>query len=366
MKKHILILVILAISLNLGKAARVISDQDIKWWYAQSDLVILCSVNGIDTILISHVDSVAPDGTKYTYDLIRETYYISIDSILKQTSSFDKQFITVSSQVFTANYSVTKENEGVIYRTNESGDTISVEDNIEITMSQLDYSDDSYFRIKSNKQHFVILSKTNDGYMIDFASEFSLGMQNLIQDYKLYNEMYNKANYDFVNSICRFHIKDGLEFYQLYYKPAIYKFNTAMEDSLSKYLSDTDALHMKRQTEYIDLDFIWCENRLENCKVLNEKERLSNRKEIPVYSSALLIDSKTNKPIKQERIHVPNEIRQIYSFTKPIWNLDSTYVVFHSDLNEVNSGSSKTYLYKKVNDSWLPFREFYGVSWDQH
>lgn len=349
MTKYILTLAIIVVSLNLGKAARVITDQDIKWWYNHSNLVVICSVNKVDTILLSHIDSLAIDSTRYAYDLIRETYYISIDSILKPASNFDYQVDTIFSQDFAINYSFTRENEEVKYEINEQGDTVVREISIDINISQVDYSDDNYFRLKSKNQHLVILSLTNNGYVIDYASELSNMEFNLIKDYQLYNENYNQASYDFVNSVCQFHFMDELKYHQLYYKPAIYKFITALEDTLSKYLTNTDLLYMKRQTENIDLDFIWRENRLDNCKVLDEKERFSNRKKIPAYSSAQIIDSKTNRPIKYEKIETPKELRQIYYFIKPIWNLDSTYVVFHSDLNEINSGSSKTYIYKKIH-----------------
>lgn len=366
MKRYILTLAIFVFSLNAGKAAREITDLEIKDWFIHADLVLICSVNRIDTILIKRVDSLTSDGTINSYELIRERYHISVDSILKHSSNSVYPVDTIFSQDFVINNSYSNYNKGVIKTINEKGDTLTVDEKINITISTDNFSDDSYFRLKQNKKHLVILSLNNNGYMIDYETEHTKEMLDMIQNYQIYNEKHNQVTYDFINSIFYYHLKEEIEFYQLYYKPTTYQFITSLEDSLSEYLTDTDLQNMIRQSENIDLDFFWIEDRLDNCKVLNEKERIANRKEIPISTSALIIDSSTNKPIETDRTEVPKEIRQIYYFTKPVWNSDSTYVVFHSDLNEVNRCSSKTFLYKKINDNWTPFIEFYGVSWQTH
>lgn len=84
MKRFLNILIVLLCTIDSGYAAREITSLDIAKWYLDSDLVLICTVNKINTIFVSRYDSISTDNVIFSYEIIREKYLISIDSIIKQ------------------------------------------------------------------------------------------------------------------------------------------------------------------------------------------------------------------------------------------------------------------------------------------
>lgn len=80
--------------------------------YENSDLVVHCSINRIDTILLSHFDSLHIDGELEEYDIIIESYILNIDSILKNTKPKRSIELSICSDTLKLNY-----NKGKISKT---------------------------------------------------------------------------------------------------------------------------------------------------------------------------------------------------------------------------------------------------------
>jgi hypothetical protein len=173
------LIIIIAINAN---ATRIISNIDIARWYLDSDLVLICSAYKIDTLYLCHYDSLTHNSLRLTYDIIREIYYINIDSIIKSVTLQHEKIDSIYSQDFSINYAKIKQSESVVYKVNHSGDTIGVDTLGIITMFGTDYSDNSYFRLDMGKKHLVILSLTPNGYVIDYESELSESILKLIKE----------------------------------------------------------------------------------------------------------------------------------------------------------------------------------------
>lgn len=94
MKRFLIICFISILAFSSLRAARIITNFDIARWYLDSDLVLICSTNSIDTLFLSHHDTYTSDSLRLTYDMIRETYHIDTDSVIK---SFDKQHELIDS-----------------------------------------------------------------------------------------------------------------------------------------------------------------------------------------------------------------------------------------------------------------------------
>ncbi|HEX2393923.1 MAG TPA: hypothetical protein VHI78_01175, partial [Bacteroidales bacterium] len=173
------------------KSATEITNLDIARWYLNSDLVLICSAHKIDTFFLYHHDSNIRDSVRLTYDMIREIYHIDIDSVIKP---LENQYILVDSicsQDFYINYTKTKQgDDNYIYKLNELGDTIGVDTFKTMIMYNDDYSDNSYFRLESYKKHLVILSFIQDGYMIDYETEISDCIIDLISEVKNKGQAY--------------------------------------------------------------------------------------------------------------------------------------------------------------------------------
>ncbi len=180
---------IILVTNNL-KATRIITSLDIARWYLNSDLVLICSPYKIDTLFINHHDSITSDSIRLTFDNIREVYHINIDSIIKPSENRLKLIDSIYSQEFSINYSKTRQSKKLVYRFNNSGDTIGVDTMGIITMFDDDYSDNSYFRLQENKKHIVILSLTQDSYVIDYETEISNGILELITEIKNKGQAY--------------------------------------------------------------------------------------------------------------------------------------------------------------------------------
>jgi len=174
---------IILLTLNL-KAAREITNMDIAHWYLDSDLVLICTTWKTDTIFLNHHDSNINDSVRLTYDMIREVYHIDIDSIIKPHETYTDTIQTILSQDFSINYSKSQQSESLVFKVNEIGDTIGVDTIGFITMFGVDYSDNSYFRLQNDKQHLVILSLTEKGFVIDYETEMSDWIIELVAEVK--------------------------------------------------------------------------------------------------------------------------------------------------------------------------------------
>jgi len=182
MKRIIIIAYLIFLAAINANSARVITNLDIARWYLDSDLVLICSVCKIDTLLLSHYDSLTYDSILLTYDIIQEIYYVDTDSIIKSTTFQHDKIDSIYSQDFSINYTKTKQSDSVLYTVNHSGDTIGADILGIITMFGTDFSDNSYFRLEMGKKHLVILSLTPNGYVIDYESELSQSLFELIKE----------------------------------------------------------------------------------------------------------------------------------------------------------------------------------------
>jgi hypothetical protein len=191
MKRFWIICFISILALHNLKAGRIITDNDIARWYIDSDLVLICSADKIDTLFLSHHDSYSPDSLQLTYDMIREIYHIDIDSVIKHNDCQQGLNDSIFSQDFSINYAKTKQGEDeYLYKLNEHGDSIGVDTLRTMIMYIDDYSDYSYFRIENNSKHLVILSLTQYGYMIDYETEISDSILELIAEVQRKGQAY--------------------------------------------------------------------------------------------------------------------------------------------------------------------------------
>jgi len=185
MKKLISIFILLFVFCNYGQAARIITSFDIARWYLDADLVLICNVTHTDTNTISKHDTLVEDGYHLRYDILREKYNLSIDSIIKGEQLIDRTMDSIYTPDFMSNYSKLrwkKEFTGF----DSKGDSIFY-----VTFKMYsDYNDDGYFRIKSKEKHLVILRKTEIGYVIDFDTECDSWILDIIQEVKLKGDDY--------------------------------------------------------------------------------------------------------------------------------------------------------------------------------
>jgi hypothetical protein len=184
--KKLLSVVILIFAFSFsGKCVRIITDSDIARWYLDADLVLICNVVHTDTTTVSKVDSLVADNYHLTYDIIREKYQLSIDSIIKGEQFIDGTMDTI----FTPDFSTTAiRKKEVFVGFDANGDSI-IQYWMGISIC-CGCGDDNYFRIKSQEKHLVILKKTEIGYVIDYDTECDSSILELIQDVKLRGEDY--------------------------------------------------------------------------------------------------------------------------------------------------------------------------------
>ncbi len=173
----------MALAIYNIKAARVITQFDIARWYLDSDMVLVCSAHKVDTIFLSRHDSYSNDSIHLYYEIIREIYCIDTDSIIKPNNTQYNLIDSIYSQGFSINYAQTKQGDDeYIYSLNELGVTLRVDTFKTLIMYEDFYSDDSYFRIKNNNKHLVILSLTQQGYVIDYKTEITDWILELITE----------------------------------------------------------------------------------------------------------------------------------------------------------------------------------------
>jgi hypothetical protein len=185
MKKLIsVVILIFAFSLS-GLCGRIITNVDIARWYLDSDLVLICNVGHTDTITVSKFDSLVADDFHLRYDILREKYQLSIDSIIKGEQFIDGTMDTI----FTPDFSTTAIREKEVFEGFDSNGDSIIQHWIGISIG-CGCGDNNYFRIKSQEKHLVILKKTEIGYVIDYDTECDSSILELIQDVKLRGEDY--------------------------------------------------------------------------------------------------------------------------------------------------------------------------------
>ncbi|MBK8805837.1 MAG: hypothetical protein IPO21_03945 [Bacteroidales bacterium] len=193
MKRILIICIMMFLALHNLKAARIITGFDVARWYLESDLVLICHTNKIDTLFLSHYDESTPDSLHLTFDLIREIYHITIDSILKPDDNLQGVINSISSQEVSINYSKSKQGEDeYVYTLNKHGDTVGI-DTLKTIIMRDDFfydGDDYLFPIDSNKKYIVMLFLSQDGYMISYKAEVSDSMLELIAEVKAKGETY--------------------------------------------------------------------------------------------------------------------------------------------------------------------------------
>ena len=186
--KRLIILILLSVLVNYyGKSERIITNIDIARWYLDSDIVLICNVNQVDTIKISHQDSISEDTIHFRWDLIREKYQITVDSIIKTDLTEAKSCDTILTPAFVINYSKTRDLKKEFLGFDSKGDSI-----IQYSLAMFDDNsyDDSYFRLSLGKKHLVILAKTVNGYEIVFESECNDSILQLIGEIKAKGQSY--------------------------------------------------------------------------------------------------------------------------------------------------------------------------------
>ena len=183
MKKTIIVLIFIFVFFLGGHSARIITGFDLARWYLDADLVLICHVKKIDTCTIKKHDSLVDNGFHLRYDVLREKYHISIDSIIKATQFIDEQMDTILTPDFSSSFVQEKKD---FTGFDSKGDSIFL---WQLEMSE-DYNDDGYFRLKSKGKYLVILQKSENGYVINYQSACDSITLNLIKDIKLKGEDY--------------------------------------------------------------------------------------------------------------------------------------------------------------------------------
>ncbi|MFC0876407.1 hypothetical protein ACE01N_07415 [Saccharicrinis sp. FJH2] len=184
MKRILIVLVLAFLTVLSAFSVRVFTSFDIAGWFLDADLVLICSVHHIDTIYLSHFDSLANDGMHVRYDLVKERYQIDVDSILKPDKDQLISFDTIFSQEFSINNYEGKETKEVLYPFDINGDTIGTDTVGRIEMTMNHYSDDTYFRLQQGEKYVVILSLGQNRYFIDYGIEVNDSILRLIEEAK--------------------------------------------------------------------------------------------------------------------------------------------------------------------------------------
>ena len=184
MKKIISLIILIFIFPPQGFSVRCITGLDIARWYLDSDLVLICSVNKIETIIISEHDSLVEDGYHLKYKTIREKYTTSTDSIIKGEKRIDNKMDSIFTPAFsTSAIREKKEFDGF----DTKGDSTFL-NHLQISDNFNDYS---YFRIPSLfAKYLMILRKTKIGYEIEYVNNCETWLLDLIKEVKSKGENY--------------------------------------------------------------------------------------------------------------------------------------------------------------------------------
>ena len=186
MRKLVITTFLLFIFCISSYCARIISSWDIARWYLDADLVVVCHVKDVKTIIVHHVDSIDFEGFRNQFEIIKEKYTLSIDSVLKGNPKLEGN-PEAFTPTFVSNYSrekETKEFKGI----SASGDSIFVK-RIEVPNYD-NYDDNAYFRLPFDGKSIVILKKNNWGYEIVYQQNYEKNFLSFLNDVKIEGENY--------------------------------------------------------------------------------------------------------------------------------------------------------------------------------
>lgn len=136
--------------------------------------------------MISRFDTLKNDGFRLKYDWIREKYHITIDSVLKRSSSANDLPETVMTPDFSVNLQEYRIFENVFTGLDEKGDSVFVN---QVEFKGNVSGDDTWFRI-GEKKHIVILRNVGDGFVIDYSQVCGGHILQLLRDIEQYGEKF--------------------------------------------------------------------------------------------------------------------------------------------------------------------------------
>jgi len=187
MKRLLGVITLFFLFSNSVQSVKEITSFDIARWYLDSDLVIICTVNQIDTITINSYDSLRTDDINVHYDNIREKYSITIDSVIKGGQADISTMDSIFTPVFDINYSKTQQINREFTGYDLNGDSTFL---VMVNFINDDYCDDTYFRLSFQTEHLVILTKTISGYIIDYETEINDDILTLLEEVKAKGKSY--------------------------------------------------------------------------------------------------------------------------------------------------------------------------------
>jgi hypothetical protein len=71
--------------------SEIINNYMIADWYLSCNNAFICEVQQIDSLFIGKVDSIQPDSFVLSYKVIKEKYYINVDSTIKGNQSIESK-----------------------------------------------------------------------------------------------------------------------------------------------------------------------------------------------------------------------------------------------------------------------------------
>ena len=167
--------------------AREITNFDIARWYLDSDIVMICRVDRIDTLNIFSVDSLTDGDYRVRGNQIQEQYVVTVDSVLKDNSAVGLPQL-IYSQPFMINYSKSKTVEDAKYTGLDSnGDSIFV---MRMELYGSNCTESYYFRLTKNKTFLVILSRHQSKLIIDYQTICNKDMLKMFSEIELKGESY--------------------------------------------------------------------------------------------------------------------------------------------------------------------------------
>lgn len=186
MKKIVAIVLMAFLAHSNAQAERIVTSFEIARWYLNSNCVFVCSVEEIDTVLVSHYDEIVSDSLRSTYDRIREVYHIRIDSTLKIGENLHDTIETIVSPIFSINQSL----ESSSLALNNERNTTEADTLKTVVLYNSNQGDTSSFRLQKGKKQVVIVTRTAEGFAIDFATEASAWILDLLAEVKAKGDSY--------------------------------------------------------------------------------------------------------------------------------------------------------------------------------
>jgi len=182
MKRFFITFLVILLFNYSGQSAKIITSFDIARWYLDSDLVIICTVDESDTILIEKHDTILSNQISESWNVIREKYRISVDSLIKPENKCIDIPAEILTPEFWTNYSKSQLIGKEFMGFDSKGDSI-----IQYTEQMLDLNRDfdySYFRMELHQKQLVILRNSSFGYIIDYHAVCDKNILDLILEMK--------------------------------------------------------------------------------------------------------------------------------------------------------------------------------------